>query len=143
MHISKAAFFVVTHITKRRMFGALAATLLAAAPAYAGGTIPLSDVMEQLKHEPRLIAAIQAELEQQTLDADTLICTGSRFGNHWRELGGARAVPYECEIGGKTLLIDGTVHLFDDEGRELDMSDENAPSRAFDYSQTDLVWSWK
>jgi hypothetical protein len=143
MHIAKMFLSMVAHIAIRRVVWALAATLLVPAQAYAGGTIRLSDVMEQLKHAPRLIADIQAELEQQTLDADMLICTGTRFGGHWQELGGARAIPYECEIGSKTLLIDGTVQLFDDEGRQLDMSDENAPTRAFDYSQTELVWSWK
>lgn len=137
------SFFM--HIKSSDMFAGLigAVTIGLASPAFAGGTIPLSDVMEQLKHEPRLIADIQAELEQQNLQPDTLHCAGSRFGSHWRELGGARAIPYECEIGAKTLLIDGSVRLFDDEGREIDMGDENAPTRTFDFSQTDLVWSWK
>jgi len=122
---------------------ALAFALLGTGTAWAPGTITLDEVMDQLKTEPKLIAEIEAELKSQKIAADSVICVGSRFGGHWRELGGARAVPYECDIGNRKLEIEGTVKLFDEQGREIDMGDEKAPETAFDYGQTDLVWSWK
>ncbi|MEI9900097.1 MAG: hypothetical protein WDN31_08155 [Hyphomicrobium sp.] len=111
--------------------------------AWAPGTITLDEVIVQLKDDEKLTGEIAAELKAQGLEADSIICVGARFGGHWAELGGARSIPYECEIGNKKLNIDGTLRLYDDRGNEIDMSDEQAPVRAFDYKQTDLKWTWK
>ncbi len=129
--------------TRRLTLAGIAFALLGSGTAWAPGTIALDEVMDQLKGEPKLIAEIEAELKAQKIAADAVICVGSRFGGHWRELGGARSVPYECDIGKRKLEIDGTVKLFDEKGREIDMGDEKAPEIAFDYSQTGLSWSWK
>jgi hypothetical protein len=117
--------------------------LAVAGPAQAGGSIPLNEVMDHLKDNDKLIAEINAELEAQKLAATSVICGGSRFGGHWEELGGARAVPYDCEIGSRKLNIDGTIHLYDEKGAEIDMNDENAPKRAFDYKEKDVTWKWE
>lgn len=112
-------------------------------PAAAGGSIPLDEVMEQLKDDDKLIAALNAELEAQGLKAEEVICSGSRFGNHWENLGGARAIPYECLLGPRTIEIDGELHLFDKDGNELSLDDDDAPQKVVDYKQTNLKWSWK
>ncbi len=117
--------------------------LLGAGAAWAEGSITLDEVMEQLKDDGKLIGEISAELKAQGLAADKVICVGARFGGHWSELVGALSVPYECEIGKKKLNIEGTVVLYDERGNEIDMSDEHAPERAFDYKQTGLTWKWK
>jgi hypothetical protein len=122
---------------------ALGALLLAAVPVWAEGSINLEDVMDQLKDNEKLIGEIKSELKTQGVGAETVICVGARFGGHWAELGGARSVPYECEIGKKQLNVEGTVKLFDEQGKEIDMSDEKAPERAFSYKETDLSWKWK
>ena len=126
-----------------RPFKAAFALSLLVVAAQAGGSIPLSDVMDQLKENSELIAAIDAELKAQKVEAASVICTGDRFGGHWTELGGARAVPYDCEIGTRKLHIDGTVRLFDQNSAEIDASDEKAPDRAFSYKETDLKWKWE
>lgn len=123
--------------------GAAAMSLFGASLALAEGSITLDEVMAQLKDNEKLIAEIGAELKAQGLAAESVICIGARFGGHWTELGGARSVPYECEIGKKTLDIDGTLQLYDERGNAIDMSDERAPERAFDYKQSDLTWKWK
>lgn len=123
--------------------GTAAFVLLGAGAASAEGSITLDEVMEQLKADGKLIGEIDAELKAQGLSADSVICIGARFGGHWAELGGARSLPYECDIGKKKLNIDGTVQLYDDRGNAIDMSDEQAPERAFDYKQSDLTWTWK
>ncbi|MFN3626121.1 MAG: hypothetical protein ACK4TP_18965 [Hyphomicrobium sp.] len=125
------------------VLGTAAFVLFGASAAWAEGSITLDEVMEQLKDDQKLIGEINAELKAQGLAADSIICIGARFGGHWAELGGARSLPYECEIGKKTLNIDGTVQLYDERGNAIDMSDEQAPERAFDYKQSDLTWTWK
>lgn len=118
-------------------------TLIGTGAAWAPGTITLDEVMDQLKDDAKLTAEISAELKAQGLKAESIICVGARFGGHWVELGGARSVPYECEIGKKKINIDGTLHLYDQGGNEIDMNDEKAPEKAFDYKQTDLKWTWQ
>lgn len=111
--------------------------------AVAGGSLSLTDLMDRLKDNEKLIAEINAELKAQKLEAASVICTGDRFGGHWTELGGVRVVPYECEIGARKLDIDGKLHLYDVKGAEIDASDENAPKLAFDHKETDITWTWK
>lgn len=129
--------------TLRLAFGTVAFMLLGATAAWAPGSITLDEVLDQLKDNEKLGGEINAELKAQNLSAENIICVGARFGGHWVELGGARSIPYECEIGKKKLNIDGTLRLYDQQGAEIDMSDEKAPERAFDYEQSDLTWTWQ
>jgi hypothetical protein len=117
--------------------------LAASGTAEAGGSLSLTDLMDRLKDNEKLIAEINAELKAQKLEAASVICTGDRFGGHWTELGGVRVVPYECEIGARKLDIDGKLHLYDVKGAEIDASDENAPKLAFDHKETDITWKWQ
>ncbi len=111
--------------------------------AQAGGSISLVDLMDRLKGNDKLMAEINAELQAQKLEAASVICDGDRFGGNWTELGGARVIPYECEIGTRKLNIDGTLHLYDAKGAEVDEKDKTAPERVTDYKETDLKWTWK
>ena len=117
--------------------------LAAFGTAQAGGSISLVDLMDRLKGNDKLMAEINAELQAQKLEAASVICVGDRFGGNWVELGGVRVVPYECEIGTRKLNIDGTLHLYDAKGAEVDEKDKTAPKRATDYKETDLKWTWK
>jgi len=135
MHPSRRALHVV--------LGTVAFMVVGSSAAWAPGSIMLDEVMDQLKANQKLIDEIRTELKAQNLQPDAVTCIGARFGGHWVDLGGARSVPYTCDIGKKTLSIDGTLHLYDERGNEVDMNDEKAPERAFDYKQTDLTWSWK
>jgi hypothetical protein len=123
--------------------GTLAFAILGSTPAHAPGSITLDEVMEQLKDNQKLIAAITAELKAQGLKAETVICVGARFGGNWTNLGGARAVPYDCEVGKRKLKIEGQIHLYDSAGKELNMDDPGAPEQAASYKQTDLTWAWE
>ena len=123
--------------------GTLAWLMLGIAAAHAPGSISLDEVMDQLKGEQKLIAEITGALAAEGLKADKVICTGARFGGHWVKLGGARGVPYECEIGKRALTIDGKIHLYDKDGKELDMDAEGSPETAVEYKQTDISWTWK
>ncbi len=127
----------------RVTLGAAAFLAAGVTAAWAPGTISLADVMDQLKDTAKLTGEIESELKSAGIKADSVICVGARFGGHWSELGGARSIPYECDIGKKKLKIDGTLKLYDERGNEIDMSDEKAPERAFDYKQTDLTWTWE
>jgi hypothetical protein len=110
--------------------------------AWAPGSIPLSEVMDQLKDNQKLIDEIDAELKTQDLNPDNIVCIGCRFGNQWVNLGGARAIPYNCTVGNRTLDIDGELHLYDAAGKDLDMDDTTAPEQATEYKQLNLTWKW-
>ena len=127
----------------RRALGTLAFIVIGSSAAWAPGSTTLDDVIEQLQDEQKLVAEILAELKTQNLKAEEVICVGSRFGGQWRNLGGARAVPYECEIGKKKLAIEGTVHIYDDAGKELDMNEDASFEQAAEYRQADITWKWQ
>jgi hypothetical protein len=127
----------------RRALGTLAFIVIGSSAAWAPGSTTLDDVIEQLQEEQKLTAEILAELKTQNLKAEEVICVGSRFGGQWRNLGGARAVPYECEIGKKKLAIEGTVHIYDDAGKELDMNEDASFEQAAEYRQADITWKWQ
>jgi hypothetical protein len=127
----------------RRALGTLAFIVIGSSAAWAPGSTTLDDVIEQLQDEPKLVAEILAELKTQNLKAEEVICVGSRFGGQWRNLGGARAVPYECEIGKKKLAIAGTVQIYDDAGKELDMNEDASFEHAAEYRQADITWKWQ
>ena len=117
--------------------------LTAIGTAEAGGSISLTDLTDRLKDNEKLVSEIDAELQAQNLEAASVICTGDRFGGNWTELGGVRVVPYQCEIGARKLVIDGTLHVYDAKGAELDLKDEAAPERAVDHKETDITWTWE
>ncbi|MTD95480.1 hypothetical protein GIW81_14165 [Hyphomicrobium sp. xq] len=127
----------------RRALGTLAFIVIGSSAAWAPGSITLDDVIEQLQDQEKLTAEIFAELKAQNLKAEEVICVGSRFGGQWRNLGGARAVPFECEIGKKKLAIEGTVHIYDDAGKELDMNEDASFEHAAEYRQADITWKWQ
>jgi len=112
------------------------------ATALAGGTISLDEVMDQLRSDGKLIAEIKAELKKQNLKAGTVICTGSRFGNHWPYLVGLRAVPYECEVGTRKLSIDGELIFYDKAGKALGALGEAMPEDAARFKTTNVTWTW-
>ena len=76
------------------------------------------------------------------MSADKIICTGARFGGNWTNLGGARTIQFNFEIGPPTLDIDGELHIYDDAGDELDMNADETPAKATDYKQTNITWKW-
>ena len=127
----------------RLALGTLAFIVIGSSAAWAPGSITLDEVIEQLQDQEKLTAEIFAELKAQNLKAEDVICVGSRFGGQWRNLGGARAVPYECEIGKKKLAIEGTVHVYDDAGKELDMNEDASVEQAAEYRQADITWKWQ
>ncbi len=127
----------------RLALGTLAFIVIGSSAAWAPGSITLDDVIEQLQDQEKLTAEIFAELKTQNLKAEEVICVGSRFGGQWRNLGDARAVPFECEIGKKKLAIEGTVHIYDDAGIELDKNEDASFEHAAEYRQADITWKWQ
>jgi hypothetical protein len=128
----------------RRPIAILVCSLLGVASARAdgGGTIALDEVIDQLQDNEKLVAEVLAELKTQNLKAEDVVCVGFRFGGYWRNLGGARAVPYECAIGKRKLNIEGTLHVYDDNGTELDRKDEKSFESATELKQADITWKW-
>jgi hypothetical protein len=116
--------------------------LLGATAAWAPGSISLDEVMEQLKDTAKLVDELNAELRAQNLSAAGVNCIGTRFGGNWTNLGGARAIPFNCQIGPRTIEIDGELHLYDAAGNELDMGADDTPEKAASFKQLNLTWQW-
>jgi hypothetical protein len=110
--------------------------------AWAPGSMSLGEVMEQLKDTTKLIDELNAELKAQNLNAADLNCIGARFSGNWTNLGGGHAIPFNCQIGPRTIEIDGELHLYDAAGNELDMGADDTPEKAASFKQLNLTWQW-
>jgi hypothetical protein len=122
---------------------ALAALIaLAAAPAWAGGTLGLDEVLVAVEKSPNLVSEIQAELGKNNLKAGEVTCLGARHGNQWTYLGGGRAAPYDCEIGQRSLHIEADRVYFDTRGKLLGNLDKADPKRAKTFREDNFRWTW-
>jgi len=85
---------------------------------------------------------LTAELKTQNLKPETITCIGARFGGNWTNLGGARAIPFNCQIGPRTIDINGDLKVYDAAGKELDMDADDTPAQAASYKQLNVTWQW-
>jgi hypothetical protein len=115
---------------------------LAIAPARADGTLGLGEVIAAVAKTPKLVTEIEVELGKNNLKAEAVTCMGARHGNHWTYLGGARAAPYQCEIGQRTLKIEADRVYFDRRGKRLGDLDEASPKRAKTFQESNFRWTW-
>jgi hypothetical protein len=113
-----------------------------AVPANAGGSVSLDDVLEAIKDVPALVGEIRAELAKSDLQPGDVICSGDRHGNRWTYLGGARAAPYECEIGKRELIVEAERTYFDGRGKSLGSYDKANPKQARHFKETNFSWKW-
>ncbi len=128
----------------RRIIAAAFLAGLAATTASAqGGSLPLDDVMTRMKSYPNLVMQIRLQLLRARKKRNEVVCVGSRFGNHWLKLGGARTLPYECPIGKRTIHIKGTVVYEDASGRRLKDNDPDLPRKAARVRETRVTWTWR
>jgi hypothetical protein len=115
---------------------------LAAAPAWADGTLGLGEVLTAVAKAQKRVAEIQAELDKNNLKSGDVTCIGARHGNHWKYLGGGRAAPYECEIVKRSLAIEADRVYFDARVKLLSDLDKVDPKRAKTFRQDNFRWSW-
>jgi len=121
---------------------ALIASIVFTAPACAGGSLPLEDVLTAVAKAPKLAAEIQAELDKNNLKVTDVICGAARYGNHWKYLGGGRSAPYECEIGKRSVTIEADQVYFDPKGKSLGNLDKADPKRAKTFKEDNFRWNW-
>jgi hypothetical protein len=130
-------------MTTSQSFAAALLLRMTAAGAQGGGSLGLDTVLDAVKADPKLAAEIQNELKNNGLKADGVVCTGFRHGNQWTELSGARAAPYECDIGKRQIVIQADRIYFDMAKRPLgDMKRAN-PKRADSFKELNFRWTWK
>jgi hypothetical protein len=115
---------------------------LVATAARAGGSIPLTEVLDATRDSPALAREINDELAKSRLNAADVICSADRHGNQWRYLGGSRASPYECTIGERDLTIESSRTYFDGSGKSLGGLDKADPRRARKFIETNFRWEW-
>ena len=132
-----------TATTTGVIFAAALLLGMTAAVAQGGGSLGLDEVLDAVKADPKLVAEIQNELKKSGLKTDGVVCTGFRHGNQWTELSGARAAPYECDIGKRQLVIQADRMYFDTAKHPLgDMKKAN-PKRADSFKESNFRWTWK
>lgn len=108
-----------------------------------GGSLPLGDVVAIAKPYPNLVLQIRLQLVRAGTSADKVVCTGRRYSNMWTALGGAKAAPYECQIGRRTLAVSANQTYFDRNGHRLNESDPDLPRKAVRVQERALSWRWK
>jgi hypothetical protein len=114
---------------------------LAAACAWADGTLGLDEVLTAVAKAPKLVAEIRAELDSINLKPGQVTCIGARHGNHWKYLGGSRAAPYQCKIGRRSLKIEADRVYFDARGKLVGDLESNV-ERAKSFRENNFRWSW-
>jgi hypothetical protein len=126
-----------------RKCAALALLLVvAAAPAWADGTLVLGEVLMAVVKAPKLVAEIQAELDRNGLKVLDVTCIAARHGNHWKYLGGGRAAPFRCEIGKRSVSIEADRVYFDERGKLLGDLDRADPKHAKTFKEDNFRWTW-
>jgi hypothetical protein len=128
----------------------LIAVLLAATPAMAfdskkldqGGSLMLDDMSSLIDQVPRLKQEVGHLLAEKHKKMDEIICTGMRFSSAWKELGGVRVAPYDCDFKGKWLHIDAEVRLIDGKGHELKTVGPATMRNAEEAKQSHPAWKW-
>jgi hypothetical protein len=108
-----------------------------------GGSLPLADVVEIAKPYPNLTLQVRLQLVRASLKREQVVCTASRFGNQWTNLGGARLAPYECPIGKRTLVVTANQIFYDRNGRKVAPGDPELMRKAAKVKENGLVWRWK
>ncbi len=126
------------------------AFLLSVSPALAfdtsklgqGGSLPLSDLTELISKSAPLQHEVANALVAAKKKADDVICDGKRFPSQWVNLGGERVAPYNCDFGGKWLIIDAKVRIMDPKGHVFGRITPTAMKKATRIDQTNLSWRW-
>jgi hypothetical protein len=113
-------------------------------PASAGGSLPLSDVLNAVKGDGRLAQEIRDALGKENLNPDHVTCVGDRFGRQWKHLGGGRTLPFMCRIGKQDLAIEGDTELRDRKNNVIKggINNKDAFSRAYAVRLKNLTWTW-
>jgi hypothetical protein len=131
----------VTRIASTTTCLTFAAVLLldmTAAGAQGGGSLGFDEVLDAVKADFKLVAEIQDELNRSGLKADGIVCTAFMHGNQWTELSGARAAPYECDIGKRQIVVQADRMYFDTAMRPLGGIRKANPKRADSFKESNF-----
>ena len=91
---------------------------------------------------PKLRQEIDRLLAEKHKTMDDITCSGMRFSNAWRELGGARVAPYDCDFKGKWLHVEAHVRLLSKNGREYKTASRAAMKGAVKAEESRPAWTW-
>lgn len=117
-----------------------------AAPARAGGSIGLDEVLHAVQGAPQIALEVDAQRRRLDLKVAEVVCGAARHGNQWTHLGGARAAPYTCPIGDRTLTVDADRTYYDVNGKRLGQlgqaPDKVLFGRAKSFREGNFRWGW-
>jgi hypothetical protein len=105
-------------------------------------SLGLDQVLDAVRGDPELVRQIEVELRKRDLKAPGMACSAAQHGSEWRQLGGGRAAPYECQIGERSLRIDAVRTYFDSNGRRLHATGDMLFNRARYFREGNFRWTW-
>ena len=118
---------------------------LPSAPAHAGGSVSLEEKIGFVGQSGKLMGEIRTQLAAANQTIADIICSGVRLGRQWQHLGGARVLPYECDVAGRTLQINGTLYFYGVQGEYVDHNTnlEAAYTQAKYILEWNPTWTWQ
>jgi tetratricopeptide (TPR) repeat protein len=114
-----------------------------------GGSLLLDEVEGNFTDDDsaaakKLLAEIKSELRRQNLDAGDVGCDARLILGNWTSYRLMRVAPFSCEVGDKTLVIDGDIELVDEEGKTVDAHAPGVHLRDdLGIRYNSLTWKWR
>jgi hypothetical protein len=106
----------------------------------------LDELLQIVRTEPKLAGEIEVELRRRDLKVPEIGCIAAHHGNQWKLLGGARAAPYQCRIGDRTVMIDAERIYYDVNRRKLGQIGQVPGNvllnRARSFRESNFRWTW-
>lgn len=106
-------------------------------------SIPLGDVLARTRTNVSLQVQIRLQLHRARLARSDVWCRATVLGTGWARLDGARAGPYVCPIGTRTLFLTGTYVFSDMNGAKLAAGDPDLQAKAAKVAETRFKWRWQ
>ena len=128
-----------------RRFAVAVISLLLVNAAHGEGSIGFDEVMKFAVRSQKLVKEIRNAIEEQHVKRTDIQCGAARFGNQWVNLGGDRAPPFNCQIGKRSLTINGEILFFDARGRRIrrGMDDPDVFGNAHSFRLKKPTWKWQ
>jgi tetratricopeptide (TPR) repeat protein len=108
------------------------------------GSMQLDEIEGALAENNEVLSVIKAELRRQNLDASDVLCVGRLVNGEWVSYYHERVAPFECEVGDRSLVIDGTLELVDPDGKIIDPATPGAHLRDdLEIRYSSVIWNWR
>jgi len=107
-------------------------------PSCANCTVlAIADALPDLRHE------LLNTLEKENIGVNDMRCSGHMLGRQWGHLSYGEVTPFYCQVGSRTLIVDGGNTYLDQEGKKLTSYDQAMYDNAVAVDHPLPHWKWK